>query len=148
MRDKLPGPGRVGAAGIMVLGLTLGASRADAKVVAVVSARNPVAALSKSQLVDIFLGRATRFPDGSEAVPVDQGEGSAERDEFYLTFAGKSPAQLKAYWSKLIFTGRGQPPRGVANAAAVKQRLLENPKAVGYIEESDVDSSVRVVLSP
>ena len=80
-------------------------------------------------------------------MPIDQVEGSAARDEFYLTFAGKSPAQLKAHWSKIIFTGRGQPPPEVANGGEVKKRLAENPNAIGYIERNLVDGSVRVVLA-
>jgi ABC-type phosphate transport system substrate-binding protein len=129
------------------LALTLGADVAAADVVAVVSAKSPVSTLSKNQVVDIFLGKTSHFPDGSQAVPIDQIEGSAARDEFYLKSAGKSPAQLKAHWSKIIFTGRGQPPQEVSNSAAVKKRLLENPNAIGYIEENLVDASVKVVLS-
>jgi hypothetical protein len=53
------------------------------------------------------------------------------RDEFYSTFAGKSAAQIKAHWSNIIFTGRGQPP-----------------KSVGYIERNLVDNSVKVLAQP
>jgi len=135
--------------GATVLGVAfcLGARSATAGVVAVVSAANPVAALSKNQVVDIFLGRVSRFPDGTTAVPVDQAECSPARDEFYLEFAGKSPAQLKAHWSKIIFTGRGQPPKEVGNGVALKKRVAESPMAIGYLEESQVDSSVKVVLT-
>jgi hypothetical protein len=65
----------------------------------------------QGSLQDIFLGKTARFPDGSQAVPVDQSEGTIVRDEFYNKLVGKSAAQMKAYWSKIIFTGRGQPPR-------------------------------------
>jgi ABC-type phosphate transport system substrate-binding protein len=128
--------------------LSLFAGVAVADVVAVVSAKNPVkTTLSNNQVVDIFLGKANRFPDGSQAVPIDQAEGSAARDEFYLKFTGKSPAQLKAYWSKIIFTGRGQPPKVILNSIEVKKFIIANPNAIGYIEQSLVDSSVKVLLA-
>lgn len=135
--------------GLIILGLALSLSTgmAAAEVVAVVSAKSQVTALSKDQVVDIFLGKSSRFPDGSSAVAIDQIEGSAARDEFYLKFAGKSAAQLKAHWSKIIFTGRGQPPREVSNGIAVRKLLAENPNVIGYIELSQVDGSVKVVLS-
>jgi ABC-type phosphate transport system substrate-binding protein len=128
------------------LAFSLWANAAAADVVAVVSANSPTTTLSKNQVMDIFLGKVSRFPDGSHAVPIDQVEGSAARDEFYLTFAGKVPSQLKAYWSKIIFTGRGEPPKELANSAEVKKRLIENPNAIGYIERDVVDASLKVVL--
>ena len=99
------------------LALALCSGQAAAAVVAVVSAKNPVTSLSKNYVADIFLGKTSKFPDGSRAVPVDQAEGSAARDAFYLQFTGKSPAQVKMYWSKMIFTGRGQPPHEAPTAS-------------------------------
>src|SRR5438477_11877747 len=84
-------------------------AKAD-EVVAVVSAKCPVTALNASQVAEIFLGKTSRFPDGTQAVPIDQTEESPAREKFYAQYAGKSPAQVKAHWSKIIFTGRGQPP--------------------------------------
>lgn len=129
----------------LLLGLCVGSPAAE--VVVVVSASCPVAALTREQVVDIFLGKASRFPDGSRVVPIDRLEGSALRDEFYMKFAARSPAQVKAHWSKIIFTGRGQPPQEIANAGEMKKILAENPGAIGYIEQNMVDASVRVVLA-
>ena len=138
---------RVGLATVaLALGLSISAVSAD--VVAVVSSKSPITTLSKNQVMNIFLGKTTRFPDGSSAVPIDQTEGSAARDEFYTRIADMSAAQVKAFWSKIIFTGRGQPPKTVANGVEAKKVLLGNPNAIGYIDQSLVDSSVRVVLAP
>jgi ABC-type phosphate transport system substrate-binding protein len=98
--------------------------------------------------VDIFLGKTSRFPDGSLALPIDQDEGSAARDEFYATFADKSPAQLKAHWAKIIFTGRGQPPTSVLSSIEVKKRVTATPNSIGYIDRALVDGSVRVLRTP
>lgn len=114
-------------------------------VVPIVSARSPVTALSPTEVADIFLGRRTRFPDGRPAVPIDQGEDSPVREKFYARFTGKSPAQVKAHWSKIIFTGRGQPPRQAASGAEAKKLIADNPNAIGYVDRGLVDSSVRVL---
>lgn len=142
----MPLMNRVGLVAIGVA-LSLNAGAAAADVVAVVSAKNPVTALSKNQVMDIFLGKTSRFPDGSPAVPIDLVEGAATRDAFYAGFAGKSPAQIKAHWSKIIFAGRGQPPREVANSVEVKKFIVDNPNAIGYIEQDMVDGSVRALLT-
>lgn len=114
-------------------------------VVAVVSSKSPIVALNSEQVADIFLGKTTRFPDGSAAIPIDQNEDSPDRDRFYAQYTGKSPAQVKAHWSKLIFTGRGQPPRQVANGAEAKRAVAQDPHAIAYIDNRLVDSSVRVL---
>jgi ABC-type phosphate transport system substrate-binding protein len=124
----------------------LGAAKAD--VVVVVSSKSSVSTLSKEQVTDIFLGKITRFPDGGAAVPIDQVEGSPARDEFYATFANKSPAQVKAHWTKIIFTGRGQPPKSVSNSVEVRKLIAANPQAISYIERSAVDDSVKVLVQP
>jgi ABC-type phosphate transport system substrate-binding protein len=138
--------------GWMVIGLTLALAMglasggAMADVVVVVSANSPVGTLSKAQVEDLFSGRTIRFPDGEEAVAIDQPEGSAVRDEFYDKVFGKSAAQIKAYWSKIIFTGRGQPPRSVSNTIEMMKRISANPAAIGYIDRDLINDSVRIVF--
>lgn len=129
----------------LVFGLV--ATTASAEVVVIVSKKNPETALRVEQAADIFLGKTGKFPGGAEAVPIDQALGSASRDEFYSKVTGKSPSLMKAHWSKLIFTGRGQPPREVAGSTEIKKRVAENPHFIGYIDKSAVDPSVKVVLT-
>jgi ABC-type phosphate transport system substrate-binding protein len=128
----------------LALGLTSGLAMAD--VVVVVSAKSPVAALSKAQVEDIFLGKTIRFPNGAQAVAIDQAEGSAVRNEFYDKVVGKTAAQIKAYWSKIIFTGRGQPPRSVSNTIEMMKRISADQAAIGYIDKDMMNDSVRVVF--
>jgi ABC-type phosphate transport system substrate-binding protein len=118
-----------------------------ADVVAVVSARSTVKALTPAEVADIFLGKEKRYPDGTPAVPIDQTEDSPVRERFYAQFAGKSPAQVKAHWSKLIFTGRGLPPRQVSGGAEAIKAVADDPRAIAYVAPSLVDSSVRVLAA-
>ena len=132
---------------LSVIGLAacLAMAASEANVVTVVSAKSPITALSKTQVADIFLGKSNRFPDGAQATPIDQPEASSLREEFYDKVTGKSLAQLKAHWSKIIFTGRGRPPKTASSSTEVKKLLAENLLAIGYIEETQVDPSVRVL---
>jgi ABC-type phosphate transport system substrate-binding protein len=134
--------------GWMLVGLALAltCSVAAADVVVVVSAKSPIGSLSKAQVEDLFLGKTIRFPDGALAVAIDQPEGSPVRNEFYDKVVGKSAAQIKAYWSKIIFTGRGQPPRSVPNTIEMMKRISADPAAIGYIERDMMNDSVRAVF--
>lgn len=123
-------------------------SAARAEVVCVVSANSPVAALSRDQVADIFLARSDHFPDGSPVLPIDQPEGSLMRKEFYATFAGMSGAQLKTYWARIIFTGRGQPPRIAENLGEIRKLLAQNPGAIAYMERDAVDTTMKILARP
>jgi ABC-type phosphate transport system substrate-binding protein len=112
---------------------------ADAQVV-VVGTKSPTTPMSRDQVAAAFMGKIA----GVE--PLDLAEGNPVREDFYARELGKSAAQLKAYWAKLSFTGKGTPPREYANSAEVKRALAGNPNAIGYIEKAAVDASVRVVF--
>jgi ABC-type phosphate transport system substrate-binding protein len=132
----------------------LAASLAGASLLVSVSAWSGVAVIvnanngntmSASDVTRIFLGKKKTFPDGSEAIPVDQAEGSATRSAFISTVLKKNDQQIKAYWAQLLFTGKGTPPKEVGGSAHVKKLVAENPALIGYIDSGDVDGSVKVV---
>jgi len=131
---------------LIVVSRGLFANAALPEVVVIVSADAPVATLSAAQVSDIFLGKSASFPNGAMAVPIDQADGSAVRQEFYAKATGKSPQLLKAYWSKLIFTGQGEPPREATGSAAIKKLVAKNPNFIGYVDKNAVDASVKTVL--
>jgi ABC-type phosphate transport system substrate-binding protein len=120
--------------------LTIGVANAD--VVVVVSAKSPAAKLTKEQVADIFLGRATNM------VPLDQAAGSPVRDEFYSKVTGQTAAQVKTLWAKLSFSGKGTPPKALGGDDEVKAQLAANPNAIAYMDKSKVDASVKIVLEP
>ncbi|MBC7957302.1 MAG: hypothetical protein H7Y33_15695 [Cytophagales bacterium] len=99
------------------------------------------AAMTKDQVSDVFLGKNLSFTS------VDQVESAAIRADFYKSATGRDAAQVKAGWSRLVFSGKAQPPRELADAAAVKKAVAADPKTLGYIDKSAVDGSVKVVLS-
>ncbi|HEX2797243.1 MAG TPA: hypothetical protein VHN38_09170 [Immundisolibacter sp.] len=125
--------------------LALAGNIAAAEVVIVVSPHNPTTTLSRSEVSNIFLGKINRFPNGQPAVPIDQPEDSQQRKDFYRDVSNKQPADIKAYWSRMIFTGRGQPPMVVEGDEQVKKSLAGRPDGIGYIDRAAVDDTVKVL---
>lgn len=118
---------------------------ASAEVVVVVSDQSPVLALSNTELTDIYLGRLTHLPEGQPIIPIDQAEQTPIHGGFYQQYLGRTPAQMRSHWSRLIFTGRGQPPKAVTNDAAMAEALKRNPNAIGYMDSGAVPKSLRVL---
>ena len=132
-------------AAIFSLALSTRSTSAYADVV--VSAKSAASPLTADQVADIFLGKSNTLPGAGQAVPIDQIDTSAAREEFYQKATGKNAAQMKAYWSKQIFSGKGQPPKEVGDSTSVKTLLASNPNMIGYIDKGAVDASVKVLLS-
>ena len=102
-------------------------------------------AISQDDIVKIFLGKAKTFPNGSPAVPINQEDSQSATDEFNNKVLGKSSTQLKAYWSKLVFTGKGTPPKEATNDAQVLELIANNPNMIGYLDASALSADVKVV---
>jgi len=115
---------------------------AAAETVVIVSAKNPASRMFSEQAAQFFLGKSTMF------TPIDQAEGSAIRNDFYKKVTDKDAGQVKAIWSKLVFTGKATAePKEFKSNADVKKAVAEDPKAIGYIDKSAVDDTVKVILT-
>lgn len=121
------------------------ANLAFAEVAVIVHPSLGVDSLTEDDVSRLFLGKAKSFPGGAQAVPINQNEGSASRDKFNESVCKKNASQYKAYWSQLVFTGKGTPPKDGGDDAAVKALIAANPNMIGYVDSSVVDASVKVV---
>lgn len=112
-----------------------------ADIVVIVNPKNPASRMFSEQAAQFFLGKSTLF------TPIEYDEGVAIRNEFHTKVLQKDSAQVKAIWSKLVFTGKGTAPKEYKNASEVKKAVAADPSAIGYIDKSAVDDSVKVILS-
>lgn len=118
-----------------------------AQVAVVVGAKSTATALTTEQAASLFLGKSNQLVGAGAAVLLDQPESAAVRESFYTKVTGKSASQVKAAWSRLVFSGKATLPKEVADSSAVKKAVAADPNMVGYIEKSAVDASVKVLLS-
>ena len=126
--------------------LLLLGSAAQAEVAIVVNSSVSVASITPDVAAEIFLGKLDSLPNGTKMVPIDQEDAQSVRTEFYTKVVKKDAAQLNAYWSRLIFTGKGEPPKKVADNAEVLALVAANPNIIGYVDAAAVNGSVKVLL--
>ncbi|MGE0372090.1 MAG: phosphate ABC transporter substrate-binding protein [Gammaproteobacteria bacterium] len=119
---------------------------ADAEVVVVGSPDIEVPALSENTVRNLYLGKTVQLDNGTRVEVIDLPSGNAVRDEFYEKVIGKDTTQVKAYWAKRIFTGKGSPPETKLDERAVIRWISEAPGRIGYVSAEAVNGSVRVLL--
>ncbi len=122
-----------------ILSLSLAANALAGDIV-VIMARG-AESLTKEQVANLYLGRSTDYK------PLDLPEGTGLHDTFYKRATDRDYSQVKALWSRLVFTGHAQAPKVLADAGAMKKAVAADPKSVGYIDSDDLDASVKVVLT-
>jgi ABC-type phosphate transport system substrate-binding protein len=98
----------------------------------IVNAANPSAVLPAPEVSRMFLHKALQWPNGLRVVPIDQPEDSPARDAFSRAVHGKSAAAVKAYWQRMIFSGRDVPPPERASAE-VLSLVRSDLGAIGYV---------------
>ncbi len=111
----------------------------------IVSAKSSVDSLTEKDVKRIYLAKRDDFPNGDPVVPLDQKGSSSAFEAFYRGIAKKSLDQLQAYRSRLVFTGKGQPPKQVADSEIVKL-VAENPSTIGYVVGDVSSADVKVVF--
>jgi ABC-type phosphate transport system substrate-binding protein len=116
----------------------------NAELVVIVHPSN-AASIDNTQVQRIFLGKEKKFADGSEATPINTVASNASREQFDTKVLERSSSQVAAYWSKLVFTGKGIPPKELENDAAVIAAVAADASAIGYVDSAAVTGAVKVI---
>jgi ABC-type phosphate transport system substrate-binding protein len=102
---------------------------------------------NKSTIKKIFLGKSKSFSNGRVAILLSSPPKNATTEEFNKKVVGKSSNQINAYWSKMIFTGKGTPPQKMASDSEIVSAVASNPDAIGYIDAAAATDAVKVVAT-
>ncbi|MCC2604265.1 hypothetical protein [Planctobacterium marinum] len=131
----------------LLLVSSLGAvSTPDASnLVVVVNKNNPTAELSRTQLIDLYMGKYVAFPDGRKAQPLDIDNNHKLKEVFYKELVGMPLNRVNAYWSRVKFTGRVRPPVQEQDEQAVLQVVATSNSAIAYIQADNITDDVKVV---
>ena len=129
---------------ILLLLLSIAPNTLGEDIVVVVNQSNDTPSLSKSQVIDIFLGRYVAFPDGEPAKPVDIAEEALKAD-FYQRLTNLNIARINAYWSRIKFTGKARKPEEMESESEAIKYLETNTQAIGYIKATSLTDDLKVI---
>ena len=116
----------------------------NAEILVVVGKNSPIETLNEKEVANIFLAKTNRLADGSRVTPLELS-GEKQKSNFYKKISGKSPSQITSYWTTLIFTGKGKPPKAFRERKLLLDELSNNPAAITYIPADQLSGLMRVV---
>jgi hypothetical protein len=109
----------------------------QAELVVVTGSDSTIISLTELEVRQLFSGQLKAIA-GQRVQPLDLPNNARDRDEFYRKLMGRSPEQMRAYWTRLIFTGQGKPPREVSNTQELST-LVSSGEYIGYLPaEADI----------
>ena len=130
---------------ILAIGLlATGALRAAelAGVVLIANEGVRVERVSASALKDIYTGRTAYWGDGQKIVlAVLAGQTDAALKEV----TGMDPSQFNTFWQRLVFSGRGQQPKKLEDAAALVALVAATKGAIALVPEGVPRPGVKIV---
>lgn len=91
------------------------------------------------------MGKTKSFSNGRPIILISVSSSEPITDEFNSKVLGKSSSQVKAYWSKILFTGKGTPPQEMDSNNDIIAAISSNPDAIAFIDTSAVTSAVKVI---
>lgn len=106
-----------------------------------------IEALSDDDVRRIFLIKVRNYPNEKDVIPIIPLESSPLRKQFEKKLFDKTPIEIKAYWTRLLFTGRAQPPQTYATDSEIINKVAEDPALIGYIDSVYLDQRVKVVFT-
>lgn len=116
------------------------------EMVVIVNGHSHIRALTRDQVIDIFMGRLRQFPSGPTALPIDVADRDI-RGRFYQRLVHETLAQIGSYWARLVFSGEASPPFQARDTRTALKLVATNPDAISYCYRSDVTRQVKVVLA-
>ncbi len=129
-----------------IIGSTSMGSVADIAII--INKDNDIATMDTQEIRSFYLGKRAKFSNGDAVTPLDQDAGSDIQTLFSQKVLRKSPSSLNSYWSRQMFSGKGTPPTQIKGGDnAVIDAVINNKKAIAYIDASNVNPSVKVLLT-
>lgn len=113
--------------------------------VVIVSKDSSIQDITKKELSKTFLAKTKRLPSGEKSMVVESTNKRLQA-KFYKTICNKNEKQLRKYWTKMIFTGRGQPPKKIKSIPELISFVKNNKNAISYIPFEDINNDVKVIM--
>lgn len=126
--------------------LLVPACPAHADISVVVHRDSEVRQMSATEVSDLYLGRGRQTGTMPRFLILERPRDSEIRRRFFGRLNGMDLDRVNAIWARLQFSGEALPPTPLQDDRRVLRALRAYPEAIGYVDSTEIDGSVREVL--
>lgn len=101
-------------------------------------------ALSRMEVEHIFLGKKRKWDDGNPIV-CGMLEAHDVKDSFLQEYVKKSGSQFAMYWKKMMFTGKGIPPKSFGSEEDLIRFVETTNGAIGYLSKMPEQKKLKII---
>ena len=110
-----------------------------AEIAIVVHPDHPLASMTAEQVAAIYLGNDARFQ------PIDLPDSESLHHWFYFKVTGRDALQIRILRARQL--AKSVPPKVATNSVEAVRRVAANKRAIAYVDQRSVDTSVKVVMT-
>ncbi len=124
--------------------VTAFANSADTKTEIIVNDSVSVDTVKRDELKRIFLGKKVKW-NSNQSIKVAVLKKGDMHENFLRTYIRKTSAQFNYYWKKLLFTGKGLPPKSFTSENEIIQYVSSTVGAIGYASSGIQKDGIKVI---
>lgn len=102
--------------------------------------------LTAANVRKLFLGERQSFPSGLHATPINHAAGSPDRKKFFSLVLSMGESNHNRHWKRKRSTSISNSPIEVNSYDELLEEIFSTSGAIGYIDASNVDGRVKVLL--
>lgn len=129
----------------LTLQLLLFSSVTYADDLVLITQRNSNISISSDHLKRLYFGKIASLPNGRKVTAVVYAKDEEQFQRFTKMFLGRTSQQLRAFWAKQLFTGKGNLPIRVNSLEEMLERVSSSDEYIGYIPIELLHESVEVL---
>ena len=119
---------------------------AAGEIAIIINNENPIDEISSGELIRIFKQEKKQWRDGRQVYLIMQEAGSPEKEVVLKKIFKMDPEELKRFWMAQMFRGEiSSFPKTLSSNAAVKRFVGQVAVAIGFVDASIIDQSVKVL---
>ncbi|GAA5175324.1 hypothetical protein GCM10025771_07140 [Niveibacterium umoris] len=128
----------------IALATGVAAAEEPGDLVVVAGRASTLSTLTREEVTRLYLGERLDG-DKSQLKALELDLPPWARGAFYSRLLGRSEVQMRALWARLVFSGKGRPPRIVANADEALRELESSASVIVFLP---ADKAAAAKLKP